>query len=79
MNFHCKTCNYSTKIKCNFEKHNKTDKHLLNLKHNKFCKLCNKEYSTAGNYKRHFNKVHLNNREAHSYYTQGSINYTFSR
>ena len=61
MNFHCKTCNYSTKIKCNFEKHNKTDKHISNLKHNRFCKLCNKEYSTAGNYKRHLDKVHLNN------------------
>jgi hypothetical protein len=58
----CEFCNYITTSKCNFKKHNKTQKHIslagsLGLLHkNMFlCTKCNKEYSYKNSYLRHKN------------------------
>ena len=32
MTYNCTVCKYETRIKCNFDKHNKTQKHLANVK-----------------------------------------------
>jgi hypothetical protein len=58
--YECKICNYSTDRKFSLEKHLKTQKHLTNVKNNKFCNICNKEYSTRSNYTKHVNIHHPN-------------------
>jgi hypothetical protein len=42
------------------DKHNTTIKHLDNVNNYKFCNICNKRYSTIGNYKRHIKSRHNN-------------------
>jgi hypothetical protein len=66
--FSCKCCNYSTLIKCNFDKHCLTNKHLnlingnteeisVNLKEPNFkCNNCNKSYLTRGGFWKHNKK-----------------------
>jgi hypothetical protein len=38
-----------------------TKKHIKNFKFNKYCEICNKNYSTVGNYKIHYTREHENN------------------
>lgn len=58
----CKACDFSTKIKTQFARHEKTKKHQRNIqslskepeKH--ICLVCNTEFSTKSNLNRHRNK-----------------------
>ena len=50
MKYTCIICNYSSKIKCNYQKHLKTKKHIKNSKKNVSVKYfsceCGKTYKT---------------------------------
>jgi len=60
MTFECQYCNYTTDDKRNWNKHNMTDKHKLNMKKSKseqyksfFCKSCNYKTQDKSNWLRH--------------------------
>lgn len=63
--YECVICTYSTHKKSNIDKHLTTIKHMINLKNNKSCSICNKEFSTFGNYKRHMILIHKQNFDRH--------------
>ena len=57
----CNLCNFSTKIKTQLARHEKTKKHLRNLSNsvspsNFTCLKCNSTFSTKSNLQRHKNK-----------------------
>jgi len=60
MKYTCKCCKYNTSLKSNYEKHKLTQKHLNNYKTNKYCDLCEKEFSTIYTFKNHFTTKHIN-------------------
>jgi hypothetical protein len=60
MIYTCKCCNYQTEFKRNYVKHISTQKHINNFKTNKYCDLCNKNYTSSKSFKTHFNREHSN-------------------
>ena len=63
MKYTCKCCKYNTINKNDYTKHLSTLKHINNFKINKYCDLCDKEYSTISYFKIHYKREHLNNDE----------------
>jgi hypothetical protein len=70
----CNICNYLTDIKCNFEKHNATVKHISNIKNaydiydndtekKLTCRYCQKQFGHRGSLWRHKKKCILNTDE----------------
>ena len=56
MNYICKSCNYTTKIKCNYDKHLLTNKHINNINNeiiNLYCNKCEKQLSSKLRYNNH--------------------------
>jgi hypothetical protein len=64
MKYTCKCCKYNTINKNDYTKHLSTLKHINNFKTNKYCDLCDKEYSTIAYFKIHYKREHLNNNES---------------
>ena len=60
MRYICKKCCYETEIKCNFNKHLKTKKHLN--KNSKFVCECGKEYKYNTGLSKHRKKCVLKNK-----------------
>ena len=60
MRYFCKKCCYKTEIKCNFNKHLKTKKHLN--KNNKFICECGKKYKYNSGLSKHKKKCVLKNK-----------------
>lgn len=56
--YECKYCEYKTNIKCNYDKHLITDKHIKNKENSKkyICKYCNKKYTHQSGLYRHQSK-----------------------
>lgn len=73
--YRCDICNFSTKIKTQLARHEKTKKHIRNISNSGFscnnynntekkkfiCLTCNSEFSTKSNLQRHKNKKCLKN------------------
>ena len=55
MSYYCNGCNYTTRQKSHFQKHEKTQKHLDNCKY--ICIGCNKKYSTQHTLTQHMLSV----------------------
>lgn len=51
--YNCLLCNYITENKTNYEKHNKTKKHITNTKKQYMCKKCNIIYSCKATLQNH--------------------------
>ena len=61
MKYTCHCCNYETEYKSSIDKHKLTNKHITKYKTNKYCEICQKIFSTIGNYKIHYNREHVIN------------------
>lgn len=57
----CRCCNFETESKRDYSRHILTQKHITNLKKNKYCDICKKEYSTIISFKVHYKRKHSNN------------------
>ena len=58
MKYICRCCNFETTFKRNYVSHILTQKHINNFKNNKYCDICDKEYSTSKYFKIHYNREH---------------------
>jgi hypothetical protein len=54
----CKCCNYKTIKTTLYIRHCKTIYHNENYKTNKYCTFCKKEFTTIGNFRRHYLTLH---------------------
>ena len=66
--YYCKSCEYSTNVLCNMQKHNKTKKHLIAIKQQKkllqgshICSICNKCFGSNTTKWRHEKQCKLSN------------------
>jgi hypothetical protein len=55
MDYFCNVCNYTTNIKCNFDKHNNSKKHteMSELTNKYVCEYCHSKIKHQSNYSRH--------------------------
>ena len=79
MKYTCKCCNFETIFKRNYINHTLTLKHINNFKTNKYCDLCDKEYSTTKYFKIHYNKEHLNKNNRKKTNLNNNLNTTKSK
>ena len=78
--FNCNICNYVSKYKQNFERHNNSKSHLQNMKNLIRCKYCDKVFSSKSYLKIHMQskckeKININSETKSETNSENDINY----
>ena len=63
MKYSCKCCKFETTFKKNYVSHLSTQKHINNFKTNKYCDICQKDYSSVKTFKVHYKREHSDNKD----------------
>ena len=58
MKYTCKCCKFESRLKQDFIRHIATQKHINNYRTNKYCDICEKEYSSINSFRIHTTTYH---------------------
>ena len=58
MKYTCKCCKFESRLKQDYIKHITSQKHINNYRTNKYCDICEKEYSSINSFKLHTTTYH---------------------